>query len=104
MNNEKNKQATSSSLREQFEAYYRETRGASTHHFRKLHSGRYYCDVIEEDWELWQAAVAASGRDELLQALREIELEYLNDSRHGALASKMASIANNAIKKARGEA
>ena len=53
--------------------------------------------------EAFQAGHAASGRDELLWALREIEIAFYDSAAHGALACKMAAIATDALKKARGE-
>lgn len=80
------------SLREQFEAWWNTERMATA-----FDSFRHVAE------EAFAAGHAASGRDDLLKSLYEIELEFYDSPAQGALASKMASIATEAIKKARAE-
>jgi len=56
--------------RERFEYHYRKVRGdVPSYVFDKgLSNGRYFVLAVQLDWELWQEAIKASGRDELLEA------------------------------------
>jgi hypothetical protein len=58
--------------RDRFEAHYRKTRGGVPDYVfdKGLSNNRYFVLAVQLDWELWQTAVAASGRDELLEACR----------------------------------
>jgi hypothetical protein len=92
------------SLRKQFEAFAMEKLIVSRGDLLQTDSGkRYRCVDIEQAWEIFQAGHAASGRDELTEALRKIELAFYDSPAHGKLACEMVGIATEAIKKARGE-
>jgi hypothetical protein len=82
----------SMSLREQFEAWVLK------------HKPAMWGFENETAWDAYQAGHAASGRDELDEALRKIEREFHDSPAHGALACRMVKIATEAINKARGEA
>jgi hypothetical protein len=60
--------------RDRFEAHYRKVRGdVPSYVFDKgLSNGRYFVLAVQLDWELWQEAIKASGRDELLAALESL--------------------------------
>ncbi len=93
-------------LREQFEAWH-------VSHFGDCGEGIFkrgsklpeeYRDLrTQQEWDAYQAG-HASGRDELLAALEEIEAVFQSSPQHGKLACDMVGIANAAIKKARGDA
>ena len=85
-------------LREQFEAWGQE-RFPETW---EMNSGLIAREKVYL-WQAFQAGHAASGREELLAALRQIELAFYDSPAHGALACKMVGIATEAIKKARSE-
>jgi hypothetical protein len=99
-----------STLREQFETWCKTERNHNDLHRTKKYpsvpssvADEYMNPVVELAWQAFQAGHAASGRDELLEALRQIELAFRDSPAHGALACKMAAIATEAIKKARSE-
>lgn len=92
MSNEKENQGMSS-LRKQFEAWWNTERLATA--FDSFKS------VAEE---AFKAGHAASGRDELLEALEQIEEVFHDSPSIGKLSCEMVAIASEAIDKARGEA
>ena len=95
-----------SSLREQFEAWFKKehTVAPSTALIRsKLNQDEYACMSVQSEWQAYQAGHAASGRDDLLEALEQC-LEHIELNETSESSSVVAQVARAAIKKARGEA
>ena len=95
-----------STLREQFEAWYRnQFLYVADSDFKrdKNKPDNYEATKVWDHWDAFQAGHAASGRDELLEAceqcLRHIEQD---ESTHGRPFAA-GNVARAAIKKARGE-
>jgi hypothetical protein len=91
--------------RDRFEAHYRKTRGGVPDYVfdKGLSNNRYFNLAVQLDWELWQTAIIASGRDDLLEAC-ELCLGMIEatESRTGYV-SQQGNVARAAIAKAKGE-
>ncbi len=92
--------------RDRFEQHYNSSRGGHLPSYvfdKGLSNDRYFVLAVQLDWELWQTAVAASGRDELLAALELcLGLVETTESKVGYI-SQQGNIARAAIKKAKGD-
>jgi hypothetical protein len=95
--------------RDRFERHYRKVRGNVPDYVfdRGLSNDRYFVLAVQLDWELWQTAIAASGRDELLAELESLLCECVVVKANSTYATAQISTcaindAREAIKKARG--
>lgn len=87
-------------LREQFEQWYAKHPLFTS--FERDGEG-YHAIGADVAWQAYQAGHAASGRDELLEALEMLlSLIETNEDRQG-FVSHQGNIAREAIKKAKGE-
>jgi hypothetical protein len=78
--------------REKFEAWVRslfavEMKEVTEWSLQKSSNGEYFADVVRHNWQAFQAGIAASGRDELLESLKQIEAECSGASRRIAYAA-----------------
>lgn len=87
-----------SNLREQFEAWYLDH---PLHTSFERDGDGYKSIGADVAWDAFQAGHAVNA--DLLAALLHIKQAFCDSPAHGALACEMASIATEAIKKARGE-